>query len=205
MKKLISAHIEENLRGYIVVMLIFAAGIIAGAFTACRYGGETADYITEFFDSVIRIIKTSPADTKLIFESTLSDTLISFGLIWISGFTVIGALWSLFSVMKSGFITGFTLCFLINIYSYSALPVAAVSILFRCVFYFPFIFFLSVEVLKLSGMLLKMISGKIKYRTSLKYQILRYFLIMVSAFGIAVIYSLFEAYAGCSLLSRLVI
>jgi len=204
MKKLIINYISEHMKGYIFILLIFASGIILGAYTANGYGSEITDYMTEFFDSVRRILTTSPADSKEVFESTLSSSLKSSLTIWFFGFTVIGAAGIFFIILKSGFITGFTVSFLLKIYSFGGLPAGAASILLRCIFYFPLLFFLSAEALQLSGVLIKTAAGRLKYKNVFRYHLLRYLVCGVIAIVVSVIYSLFEAYAGSFFISRLI-
>lgn len=204
MKKYIFDHLKENFKSYILIILFFISGIIMGSYTSVSYGSGVSGYMKEFFDSAGRILLTAPADSGAVFESTLSSSLKNILIIWILGFTVIGTAGTLFLILKSGFITGFTVCFLLDIYSFKGLPVAAASILFRCIFYFPLIFYISAESLKLSIILLKTVTGRIKYRTGIMNLILKYVAVLVISALLGVIYSLSEGYAGSVFITAII-
>lgn len=200
MEKFIKKHISDNIKGYIVIVLFFIIGVIAGASCVNGYPEKTGEYMKEFFLSSKNIYSATEPDLTGVFKAAMRSSLKNSFLVWGLGFTVIGAPIILFVILKCGFVSGFLCGFLLRIFAYRGLAVSGVIIFPGCLLYLPAMFFISCVAIKFSVTLLKMITGKTKYKINLRYYILRYVFYGLSIPVIMIVYSLAEAYLGANIL-----
>lgn len=200
MENLIKKHISDNIKGYIFVVLFFVIGVIVGASLVNGYPEKTGEYMKEFFLSSKNIYSSSEPDLTGVFKAAMRNSLKNSVLVWGLGFTVIGAPVILLVILKCGFVSGFLCGFLFRIFSYKGLAAAGVIIFPQCLLYLPAMFFISCVSVKFSVTLLKMITGKTKYKVNLRYYILRYVFYGFSVSVIMIVYSLAEAYIGANIL-----
>ena len=189
----IAKHIRENLINYIILFVFFLLGVALGAYIYNCYSGEEAGVLKSFFDDSKDLYTNNPTDYKSIFQTTFFKTIKVDLLIWFLGFTIIGIPVVCLSVIKKGFSIGLICNFLITNYKDGILIVAMIFFI-QCVIRIPSMLALSNCSISLSSTLLKIVSGKIKYKVNLKSYIIIYGLVFVVIVFAAVLYGLLEAF-----------
>jgi len=200
MESILKNHLKENRGCYLFLFLFFFFGTAFGAHYTKSYDAAGTEYMKEFFASVKSVYESSGPDFNNIFKEAFESSAKTSLIVWVLGFTVIGVAVILAVIFKCGFMCGFLSGFLINLYGAEGFGASAIVILAKCLIYVPVLIFLSCAAMKFSMTLIKMITGKIKYRTNFKYHILRYIFLAVAVVFILVIYALFEAYVGGNML-----
>lgn len=192
-------HILNNLVSYIVLTLLFASGIIGGAYIYNCYSKEEIGILYEFFLDAQEIYKKGTGNNLAIFKNSLASSFQTVLLIWLLGFTVIGIPVILFSVVKKGFILGLITCFLISNYSNGVLC-AIILFFIQSAILIPAIFFVSNYSISLSKTLIGMVFGKIRFKVNFKYYLLFYLGIFFGVAVVIIIYSLLEGYFTSNIL-----
>ena len=192
-------HIRENFINYIILFVFLLIGVALGAYIYNCYSVEEAGVLKDFFDDSKDLYINNPTNNTGIFQNTFFEALKSDLLIWFLGFTIIGIPIVFLSVIKKGFSLGLICNFLITNYK-DGIFIAAMLFFIQCLLRIPAIFVLSNCSVSMSSTLLKIVSGKIKYKVNLKSYILFYGLIFVIIMFITVIYGLLESYFTGNLL-----
>ncbi len=200
MENLIKRHLFDNIKCYILLCVFFILGAVIGSRCSFGYDSSGLQYMTEFFDTSINLLRTTEPDFNLIFKTALESSFKNVLVVWLLGFTVIGTLIITLIIHKCGFMLGFLTGFLIRIYGLKGAGAAFIIIISQCALYVPALIFISCMAASFSGTLFRMITGKIKYKTNFKYYILRYFCYFLVVTAILVFYALLEAYGGGNLI-----
>lgn len=195
----IREHILSNLVSYIVLTLLFVAGIIGGAYIYNCYSKEEVGILYEFFSDAREIYIKSSGNNLEVFKSSLASSFQTVILIWLLGFTVIGIPVILFSVVKKGFILGLISSFLISNFSNGVLC-AIILFFIQSAVLIPAIFFVANYSISLSKTLIGMVFGKIRFKVNFKYYLLFYLVIFFGAIVCCVIYALLEGYFTSNIL-----
>ena len=196
-KELVLNHIYENIRSYIIVILIFLIGIIAGVIfinnTNETQSAEIQSYIQNFISS---LKQDYHIDKMELIKNSLGDNIILIVSMWFIGSTVIGIPIVLGIVLFRGFCIGYTVASIIGVLGVQK----GVLFLFTTVFlqnviFIPVIICMAVSCIKLYKSIMKD-----KRRENIKIEILRHTLISVMLLLFLVVASLIEVYISTNLL-----
>jgi stage II sporulation protein M len=114
---------------YFLVLVFFAAGIAAGAFTVDALSSVQKEELINYFQSFFTVLDQEPVQSAVIFKQSLINNSQFVILIWLLGITVIGVPLILLIVGIKGFIVGFSVSFLVEGMGLKGLLFAVAAIL----------------------------------------------------------------------------
>ena len=196
-KELILRHIYDNIKLYLIVIIILVVGIIAGVVfvnnTSAEEAQEIQNYITEF----INLLKQgNRIDTGQLLKKSLGDNITLIIIMWLLGSTVIGIPIVMGIVLFRGFCIG---------YSASAI-IASIGVQKGILFFFTTMFlhnliFIPVIIcMTISCMRLYKSIMKDKRRENIKIEIIRHTLISIILGLLLVLAAFIESYVSTNLL-----
>lgn len=196
-KELILRHIYDNIKLYLIVIIILVVGIIAGVVfvnnTSAEEAQEIQNYITEF----INLLKQgNRIDTGQLLKKSLGDNITLIIIMWLLGSTVIGIPIVMGIVLFRGFCIG---------YSVSAI-IASIGVQKGILFFFTTMFlhnliFIPVIIcMTISCMRLYKSIMKDKRRENIKIEIIRHTLISIILGLLLVLAAFIESYVSTNLL-----
>ena len=108
-KDLIIRHLYDNFKLYLIVIIIFIIGIVAGVIFINNVNGDQATEIQNYITEFINLLKQDyHIDTGLLLKKSLSDNLILIITMWLLGSTVIGIPIVMGIVLFRGFCIGYS-------------------------------------------------------------------------------------------------
>lgn len=195
-KELVFNHIYENLKLYIVVIIIFLIGIVAGVIFINNVNETQLIEIQNYINSFVNSLKTDSHIDKIeLLKNSIGDNLILIVSMWFIGSTVIGIPIVLGIVLFRGFCIGFTVSSIIGVLGVQK----GMLFLFTTVFlqnliFIPVIVCMAVSCIKLYKSIMKD-----KRRENIKLEIIRHTIISIMLFLFLVIASLIEVYISSNL------
>lgn len=195
----IREHIIKNPVSYILLTVFFSLGIIGGAYIYNRYSPDQVRLLYDFFEKAREVYINEEVNSTLLFKNAFISSFSGLLIIWLSGFTVIGIPLIFFTVMKKGFVLGLITNFLITNFK-GGIITSLIIIFAQGLILIPVYFVTATYGISLSGTLLKVVFGKIKYRIDLKNYLLFYMGVFIFALLFVVIFALSEGYFTGNLL-----
>ena len=196
-KQMILNHFYENIKTYIIVIVLFIIGIIVGiAFINninVEQEAEIKGYITNFINS---LKQDYHIDKLELLKKSLGDNLILILTMWFIGSTVIGIPIIFGIVLFRGFCVGYTISSIIGSLGVQKGLVFLLSTVFlQNIIFIPVIICMTVSCMRLYKSIMKD-----KRRENIKLEILRHTLISLGLAILLVIASLVESYISTNLL-----
>lgn len=195
-KELVFNHIYENLKSYIIVIIIFLIGIVAGVIFINNINETQLAEIQDYISSFITSLKTDSHIDKIeLLKNSIGDNLILIVSMWFIGSTVIGIPIVLGIVLFRGFCIGYTISSIIGVLGVQK----GILFLFTTVFlqniiFIPVIICMAVSCIKLYKSIMKD-----KRRENIKLEIIRHTIISIILLLCLVIASLIEVYISSNL------
>lgn len=195
-KELVFNHIYENLKLYIVVIIIFLIGIVAGVIFINNVNETQLIEIQNYINSFVNSLKTDSHIDKIeLLKNSIGDNLILIVSMWFIGSTVIGIPFVLGIVLFRGFCIGYTVSSIIGVLGVQK----GMLFLFTTVFlqnliFIPVIICMAVSCIKLYKSIMKD-----KRRENIKLEIIRHTIISIMLLLFLVIASLIEVYISSNL------
>lgn len=195
-KELVFNHIYENLKLYIVVIIIFLIGIVAGVIFINNVNETQLIEIKNYINSFVNSLKTDSHIDKIeLLKNSIGDNLILIVSMWFIGSTVIGIPIVLGIVLFRGFCIGYTVSSIIGVLGVQK----GMLFLFTTVFlqnliFIPVIVCMAVSCIKLYKSIMKD-----KRRENIKLEIIRHTIISIMLLLFLVIASLIEVYISSNL------
>ena len=197
-KELILNDIYNNLKFYIIVIIIFLIGITAGVIFINNTNDVQKTEIGEYINNFITLLKGNFEIDKgeLLKSSLLENFKLVLGM-WFIGSTVIGIPIVLGIVLYRGFCIGYTVSSAITILgTQKGIIFFLTTILIQNIIIIPVIISLAVSGMKLYKSIMKD-----KRRENIKLQIIRHTIISIISFMFLVLASFIEVYISTSLLT----
>ncbi len=197
-KELILNEIYNNLKFYIIVIVIFLIGITAGVIFINNTTDEQKIEIGEYINNFITSLKGNfEIDRGELLKSSLLENFKLVLGMWFIGSTVIGIPIVLGIVVYRGFCIGYTVSSAITILGMQkGIIFFLTTILMQNIIIIPVIISLAVSGMKLYKSIMKD-----KRRENIKLQIIRHTIISIIAFIFLVLASFIEVYISTSLLT----
>ncbi len=195
-KELVFNHIYENLKIYIIVIIIFLIGIVTGVIFINNINETQIAEIQNYIISFITSLKTDSHIDKIeLLKNSIGDNLILIVSMWFIGSTVIGIPIVLGIVLFRGFCIGYTISSIIGVLEIQK----GILFLFTTVFlqniiFIPVIICMAVSCIKLYKSIMKD-----KRRENIKLEIIRHTIISIILLLCLVIASLIEVYISSNL------
>lgn len=188
---IISNHIENNLREYLVIGILFLIGLFIGVIFLNNLSVEQSDYISNYLQTSISKFKIeSEIDKLLLFKNSISKNFNLVLFLWFMGSTVIGIIIVYLIILFRGFCLGFTtssIIFSLGIGKGSLFLLS--SIFIQNLFFIPCIISLGVSGIKLYKSIMQD-----RRKENIKLEILRHTLFSIFIFVVLLLSSVLEAY-----------
>jgi len=194
---IIVSHIQNNLREYLTVSIIFIIGILVGIVFVNNlseiYYQETDNYINSFISS---LKNSSNISTETVLKNSLGNNLFIGILLWILGSTIIGLIAVYFIIGFKGFCFGYTISVFISVLGLkNGIIVALSTMLLQSIISIPCFLALGVSGTRLY----KAIMNNRNFQ-NVKLEVLRHSIFSVFIFVLLVFSSILEAYVSKNLL-----
>lgn len=197
-KELILNNIYENIKSYLIVIIIFIIGIVAGIIfinnTNETQSTEIKGYINNFIDA---LRQDKNIDRTQLLTKSLKDNLILIISLWFIGSTIIGIPIVFGIIFFRGFCLGYTASAIIGTLGIQKGLIFLVSTtFFQNIIFIPVIICMSVSCIKLYKSIMKD-----KRRENIKLEIIRHTFVSVILLICLILSSLIEVYISSNLLT----
>ena len=196
-KETIKEHILNNLREYIIILLIFIIGIFLGVIFINNMQDEQKNEINEYINTFINNLKNSSEvnDLKLLKTSMTQNIILGIA-IWFFGTTVIGIPVVFGIVLYRGFCLGYTISTCITVMGLSkGLLFVLITLVLQNLIFIPAIIAIAVSGFKLYKSIVK--DRKVD---NIKLEILRHTIFSLLMMLLLIIASLVETFASTGIL-----
>ena len=196
-KDLIIRHLYDNFKLYLIVIIIFIIGIVAGVIFINNVNGDQATEIQNYITEFINLLKQDyHIDTGLLLKKSLSDNLILIITMWLLGSTVIGIPIVMGIVLFRGFCIGYSVSAIIaTLGVQKGILFFVVTMLLHNLIFIPVIICMTISCMKLYKSIMKD-----RRRENIKLEIIRHTLISIMLSLLLVVASLVESYVSTNLL-----
>lgn len=197
-KDMITNHIYQNLKEYIIVIILFLIGIIAGVMFVNHMNetqlGQVQEYINQFITSLKGEYKI---DSISFLKNSLANNFNLVLMMWFIGSTVIGMPIVLGIVLFRGFCIGYTVSTVIAILgTQKGIIFFIATILLQNIIFIPVLLALAV-----SGMNLYQSIMRDKRKENVKLEIIRHTIYSILLLIVLIIESFIEVYISSNLLT----
>ena len=197
-KEVVINHIYENLKSYLIVIIILIIGIIAGVIFINNTNEEQSTQIQGYINDFINSLKQDyHIDKMQLLKSSLWDNAILIISLWFIGSTVVGIPIVLGIVLYRGFCIGYTVSAIIGVLGIQkGMLFSFASIFLQNLIFIPVLICMAVSCIKLYKSIMKD-----KRKENIKIEIVRHTIMSVMLLLCLVIASLVEVYISSNLLS----
>jgi stage II sporulation protein M len=155
-KQALAGHMREQFSLYLLVMLIFTAGVVFGALSVRLMGEAQIRELNDYFFSFVDfLVEGQHLDQGLVLQRSLLQNGMFMLVLWLSGTVFFGSLFALGSVFYRGFTIGFTVGFLAEQTAMQGVVFAMAAILPQNLIYVPVTLVAAVMSVSLSAMLFR--------------------------------------------------
>lgn len=195
--KIISNHIYENLKSYIIVTIILLIGIVLGVIYINNINQDLANEIKEYINNFVNTLKDNYTIDKVeLMKNTIISNSILVVTMWFVGSTVIGIPIVLGIIAYRGFCIGYTVsAALITLGSPGGIIFSISSMLLQNLLFIPAILALGVSGINLYKSIMKD-----KRRENIKIEIIRHTLFSIFMLIILLVASVIETYLSTELI-----
>ncbi|MDD2585387.1 MAG: stage II sporulation protein M [Syntrophomonadaceae bacterium] len=190
-KQRIKQHLNENRLQYLLIIIIFVAGLILGNFKVMGLEGGVKAHLSNLIDDYLQGGLDGSLDGQSIFMNAFINQAKSVLGIWFLGLTVIGLPLILVVILLRGFSLGFTVGFLCQEKTGASMIFSILSILPQNIVYIPFLLIWAVIAVNFS---IYVVNGKKSNMLPLGAGILKYSLLMLIFLAIFMLGAFIEAY-----------
>ncbi len=190
----LSAHISNNINTYFFLLLMFVAGVSAGAFTVNGLSTVQKSELTNYFQGFLELFKHQRVDSNEIMRISIIENIRIVGVLWLLGVSIIGIPFIYFLIGVRGFITGFTSGFIIYILGFKGLIFTMLTILPKEMIIVPSIIALGVNGINFSVNIIKNKSIKHMTKENLKTSFLAYCFVTLLFLSVIFVGILVETY-----------
>jgi len=196
-KHIILNHIENNIRAYFIISLIFLIGLFIGVIFINNLSAEQTNYISSYLQTFISNFKTEQnIDELMLFKDSVLKNFTLTLVLWFMGSTVIGILIVYIIILFRGFCLGCTASAIL--FSFGSLKGSLFlgsSILLQNIIFIPCVIALGVSGMKLYKSIMQD-----KRKENIKLEIIRHTMFSVFIFIVLVLSSVLEAYISTRML-----
>ncbi|MDD4172020.1 MAG: stage II sporulation protein M [Syntrophomonas sp.] len=191
LKHKLKQHVSENRWQYLLIALIFVAGILVGDYKALGLASGVKSHLLALIDDYLKGGTNADLDKQVILCNSFINQGKSIIAVWFLGLTIIGMPLILGVVFLKGFSLGFTISFLVKERAVSGILISILSILPQNLVYIPLLIIWSVVGINFSIYIARARPGGV---IPLGRQVMSYTLLMLVFLGIVLIGALIEAY-----------
>jgi stage II sporulation protein M len=198
----ISSHVKNNAAMYFVVVIFFAVGVAAGAFTVKALDDSQKQALIRYMQGFFQVFTTKEIDNLIVLKQSIINNIQTVFALWILGITIIGIPVTLLVIGIRGFIIGFTVGFMIEGLGVKGLFFSAAAILPQNMIIIPCMTGICVISISFSLMIIR---NRLSRRWTNNYwqKFFSYTFTIVVLFGVIILGSLIEAYITPALIKAL--
>lgn len=190
-------HVRENRWQYLLIVIVFLAGIIMGDSKAGGLANGVRDHLLGLIDNFLEEGTGAGTAKSVILWNSFLNQAKSIMAVWFLGLTIIGMPLILAIVFLKGFSLGFTICFLVSERAVAGVLISILSILPQSMIYIPVLIIWSVVGINFSIYITRFRSGG---DVPLSRGLASYTLLMLVTLIIVWVGALIEAYLAPLLL-----
>ena len=196
-KELILRHIYDNIKQYLIVIIIFVIGIIVGVVFINNTNGEEIQEIQNYISNFINHLKEEcRVDTGELLKKSLGDNLTLIIAMWLLGSTVIGIPIVIGIVLFRGFCIGYSVSAIIATLGVQKGTLFFFTTMFlQNLIFIPVIICMTISCIKLYKSIMKD-----RRRENVKIEIIRHTLISIMLGLLLVLAAFIESYLSTNLL-----
>lgn len=200
-KELIVSHLENNIKEYTIIRIIFFIGIIIGIIFINKTSETQISEINNYIYTFVQDLKNdSNINELLLLKDSLRKNCVLAIFLWFMGSTVIGISIVYITICFRGFCLGYTISSIISSYGLGkGILFLSSTILLQNILFIPCIIVLAVSGMKLHNSIMKD-----KRRENIKLEILRHTIISLFILFILIFSSFVEVYVSKNLLISIV-
>ncbi len=200
-KELIVSHLENNIKEYTIISIIFFIGIIIGIIFINKTSETQISEINNYIYTFVQDLKNdSNINELLLLKDLLRKNCVLAIFLWFMGSTVIGISIVYITICFRGFCLGYTISSIISSYGLGkGILFLSSTILLQNILFIPCIIVLAVSGMKLHNSIMKD-----KRRENIKLEILRHTIISLFILFILIFSSFVEVYVSKNLLISIV-
>lgn len=194
-------YIEENIRSYLILLIVFFIGIILGIIFINNSNEEQVTQITTYINNFINSMKNNYqiSTNTLLIDSIINNVSIAI-LLWFLGSTVIGVPLIYLVIGYKGYCIGFTISAIIaTIGTGKGILFITGVMLLQNIIYIPCILTLATSGIKLYKLIMED-----RRRENVKLQILKHTIFSVFILLVLVLSSFVETFISGNLITALI-
>lgn len=194
-------YIEENIRSYLILLIVFFIGIILGIIFINNSNEEQVTQITTYINNFINSMKNNYqiSTNTLLIDSIINNVSIAI-LLWFLGSTVIGVPLIYLVIGYKGYCIGFTISAIIaTIGTGKGILFITGAMLLQNIIYIPCILTLATSGIKLYKLIMED-----RRRENVKLQILKHTIFSVFILLVLVLSSFVETFISGNLITALI-
>lgn len=129
-------------------VFFFIAGLVGGAMSASSLSEGIQRQSAQAVDQTVTVLRQFVPEGKRVMTASMGRHLLGFALIWLSGALVFLYPLSAAVLSATGFLTGFTVAYLVQVYGAKGFLYSAVGILPQSLFLVPFYLIIATRALE---------------------------------------------------------
>jgi len=194
----LTEHIIRNIRLYLGLLIAFAVGICAGAFTVNGLGANQAQELRNYLEGFLNLLGNQDINNGELFKSSFLESIKIALLLWVLGVTIIGIPFIFLAVGIRGFIVGFSSGFISSVLGIKGIVFILLTVIPKEIIILPCILCLGVTGINFSFSIIKRKKNSVSSQ-SLKTSFVSYLLLGLLLMVIITCGVLVEAYVSSSL------
>ncbi len=196
-KEAILRHLYDNIKLYLIVIIILVIGITVGVVFINNINVDGAEEIKNYITDFINQLKQGyHVDTGELLRKSLSDNLILIVTMWLLGSTVVGIPIVLGIVLFRGFCIGYSLSAIIaSLGVQKGILFFLTTIFLQNLIFIPVILCMTISCIKLYKSIMKD-----RRRENIKVEIIRHTLVSIMLGLLLIIAAFIESYVSTNLL-----
>lgn len=196
-KEIILRHLYDNIKLYLIVIIILVIGITVGVVFINNINADGATEIKNYITDFINQIKQGyRVDTGELLKKSLSDNLILIVIMWLLGSTVVGIPIVLGIVLFRGFCIGYSVSAIIaSLGVQKGILFFLTTMFLQNLIFIPVILCMTISCIKLYKSIMKD-----RRRENIKVEIIRHTLVSIMLGLLLIIAAFIESYVSTNLL-----
>ena len=200
-KNIILNYIKENIKTYLILLIIFFIGLILGVIFVDNASEPQANQISSYINNFINSIKENyQISTKDLLKETVINNVSIAVILWFLGSTVIGFPMIYVVICYKGYCIGYTISSVIaTIGTAKGIVFILATMLLQNIIYIPVILTLGVSGVKLYRLIMED-----RRRENIKIQIAKHTIFSILMLMLLIISALIETYISGNLLEAVI-
>ena len=200
-KNIILNYIKENIKTYLILLIIFFIGLILGVIFVDNASEPQANQISSYINNFINSIKENyQISTKDLLKETVINNVSIAVILWFLGSTVIGFPLIYVVICYKGYCIGYTISSVIaTIGTAKGIVFILATMLLQNIIYIPVILTLGVSGVKLYRLIMED-----RRRENIKIQIAKHTIFSILMLMLLIISALIETYISGKLLEAVI-